>query len=61
MEIINISEHITYSVCCAMLYINPLNPDSDHKNTKISPCDIKALPNRVVTRIKERITRDEFA
>ena len=38
--------------------INPLSPKSDQ--IQISPCNINALWNRVVMRIKEMITQEEF-
>ena len=37
---------------------NPLNPKSDQH--QISPCNSNALYNRVVMRIKDMITQDEF-
>ena len=37
---------------------NPLSPKSDQH--QISPCNINALLNRVVVRIKEMITQDEI-
>ena len=37
--------------------INPLSPKSDQR--QISPCNINALQNRVVMRIKDMITQDE--
>ena len=37
--------------------INPLSPKSDQH--QISPCNISALQNRVVMRIKDMITQDE--
>ena len=43
-----------YSSC-----ISPLGPKSDQD--QISPCDINALYNRVVIRIKDMIIQDEFA
>ena len=36
---------------------NPLSPKSDQR--QISPCNISALQNRVVMRIKDMITQDE--
>ena len=39
--------------------LNPLSPKSDQD--QISPCNINALYNRVVMRITDMITRDEFA
>ena len=39
--------------------VNPLRPKSDQH--QISPCDINALLNRVVMRITDMITQDEFA
>ena len=36
---------------------NPLSPKSDQR--QISPCNINALQNRVVMRIKDMITQDE--
>ena len=44
--------------CCCVL-INPLSPKSDQH--QISPCNINALQNRVVMRITDMITQDEFA
>ena len=38
---------------------NPLSPKSNQH--QISPCKINALLNRVVVRIKNMITQDEFA
>ena len=38
---------------------NPLSPKSDQH--QISPCNINALLNRVVMRITDMITQDEFA
>ena len=38
---------------------SPLTPKSDQH--QISPCNINALKNRVVMRIKDMITQDEFA
>ena len=38
---------------------NPLSPKSDQH--QISPCSIKTFQNRVVTRITDMITQDEFA
>ena len=37
--------------------LNPLSPKSDLR--QISPCNISALQNRVVMRIKDMITQDE--
>ena len=37
--------------------LNPLSPKSDQH--QISPCNISALQNRVVMRIKDMITQDE--
>ena len=37
--------------------LNPLSPKSDQ--CQISPCNINALQNRVVMRIKDMITQDE--
>ena len=39
--------------------LNPLSPKSDQH--QISPCNINALSNRVVMRIRDMITQDEFA
>ena len=39
--------------------LNPLSPKSDQH--QISPCNINALYNRVVMRIRDMITQDEFA
>ena len=39
--------------------VNPLSPKSDKH--QISPCNINALENRVVMRITDMITQDEFA
>ena len=39
--------------------MNPLMPKSDQH--QISPCNINALQNRVVMRITDMITQDEFA
>ena len=39
--------------------VNPLSPKSDQH--QISPCNINALYNRVVMRIRDMITQDEFA
>ena len=39
--------------------LNPLSPKSDQHH--ISPCNINALSNRVVMRIRDMITQDEFA
>ena len=41
----------------AMSSFNPLSPKSDQH--QISPCNISALQNRVVMRIKDMITQDE--
>ena len=40
-------------------HVNPLSPKSDQH--QISPCNIDALQNRVVMRITDVITQDEFA
>ena len=37
---------------------NPLSPKSDQH--QISPCNINALRNRIVMRITDMITQDEF-
>ena len=37
--------------------LEPLSPKSDPR--QISPCNINALQNRVVMRIKDMITQDE--
>ena len=37
--------------------LNPLSPKNDQR--QISPCNISALQNRVVMRIKDMITQDE--
>jgi len=42
-----------------MIFFNPLSPKSDQQ--KISPCNINALQNRVVMRIMDMISQDEFA
>ena len=42
---------------CIKLQINPLSPKSDQH--QISPCNINALQNRVVMRIKDMITQNE--
>ena len=39
--------------------VNPLDPKSDQH--QISLCNINALQNRVVMRITDMITQDEFA
>ena len=39
--------------------VNPLSPKSDQN--QISPCNINTLLNRVVMRITDMITQDEFA
>ena len=39
--------------------LNPLSPNSDQH--QISSCNINALSNRVVMRIRDMITQDEFA
>ena len=39
--------------------VNPLSPKSDQH--QISPCNINALYNRVVMRIMDMITEDEFS
>ena len=41
------------------LAINPFSPKSDQH--QISPCNINTLLNRVVMRIADMITQDEFA
>ena len=41
------------------LCLNPLSPKSDQH--QISPCNIDALSNRMVMRITDMITQDEFA
>ena len=41
----------------AMSSFNPLSPRSDQR--QISPCNISALQNRLVMRIKDMITQDE--
>ena len=41
----------------AMSSFNPLSPKCDQR--QISPCNISALQNRVVMRIKDMITQDE--
>ena len=55
------SQH--YFICthldARMKIINPLSPKSDQH--QISPCNINALYNRVVMRITDMITQDEFA
>ena len=38
--------------------LNPSSPKSDQR--QISPCDTNALQNRVVMRITDMITQDEF-
>ena len=42
-----------------LLGFNPFSPKSDQH--QISPCNIDALQNRVVMRITDVITQDEFA
>ena len=39
--------------------VNPLSPKGDQH--PISPCNINALQNRVVMRITDMMTQDEFA
>ena len=41
-----------------LLEFNPLSPKSDHN--QISPCDTHALYNRVVMRITDMVTQDDF-
>ena len=43
----------------SLVKVNPLSPKSDQH--QISPCNINALLNRVVMRITDLITHDEFA
>ena len=40
-----------------LCFFNPLSPKSDQR--QISPCNISALQNRVVMRIKDMIKQDE--
>ena len=40
-------------------FVNPFSPKSDQH--QISPCNINTLQNRVVMRITDMITQDEFA
>ena len=40
------------------LSFNPLSPKSDQH--QISPCNINALSNKMVMRIRDMITQDEF-
>ena len=47
------------SLLCKGYSFNPLSPKSDQH--QISPCNINALSNRVVMRIRDKITQDEFA
>ena len=42
--------------CPLGVCINPLSPKSDQYQN--SPCDISALQNRLVMRIKDMITQD---
>ena len=46
-------------VCMWLLGFNPFSPKIDQH--QISPCNIDALQNRVVMRITDVITQDEFA
>ena len=48
------------ALLCLLLgiFVNPLSPKSDQH--QISPCNINALLNRVVMRITDIITQDEF-
>ena len=56
MMIISLCNHCQIQCLPAL---NPLNPKSDQ--LQIPPCNINALNNRVVMRITDIITQDEFA
>ena len=45
--------------CSATGNINPLSPNSDQH--QISSCNINTLLNRVIMRITDMVTEDEFA
>jgi len=48
-----------FSQATVLSPFNPLSPKSDQH--QISPCNINALYDRVVMRIMDMITQDEFA
>ena len=55
----NLLRSYTEGNCHRSPRLNHLSPKSDQH--QISPCEINALQNRVVMRIKDIITHDEFA
>ena len=61
MLVTTLSHHLTgYCTLVSVLKsLNPLSPKGDQH--QISPRNINALLNRVVMRIKDMITQDEFA